>query len=96
MCGGKAGKLIHSEKGFWFGTSETVLHEGEGPIHAISWGGAGELIAWANDVGVKMYDTVNKERITFIERPKGSPRPHLYGFLPLSVSFPLFSHSSLL
>eukprot|EP01128_Nolandella_sp_AFSM9_P007906 TRINITY_DN448_c2_g1_i1.p1 TRINITY_DN448_c2_g1~~TRINITY_DN448_c2_g1_i1.p1 ORF type:complete len:900 (+),score=188.05 TRINITY_DN448_c2_g1_i1:24-2702(+) len=78
VCGGKQGKLIHNEKGFWFGTSEAVLHEGEGPIYAISWGENGDLIAWANDVGVKMYDTITKERITFIERPKGSPHPHLH------------------
>lgn len=35
------------------------------------------LIAWANDAGVKVYDAANDQRITFIERPRGSPRPEL-------------------
>jgi hypothetical protein len=51
------------------------LHSGEGPIHAVKW--RTSLIAWANDAGVKVYDTANDQRITFIERPRGSPRPEL-------------------
>lgn len=35
------------------------------------------LIAWANDAGVKVYDAANDQRVTFIERPRGSPRPEL-------------------
>lgn len=35
------------------------------------------LIAWANDAGVKVYDTANDQRVTFIERPRGSPHPEL-------------------
>lgn len=35
------------------------------------------LIAWANDAGVKVYDAANDQRITFIERPRGSPHPEL-------------------
>ena len=34
-------------------------------------------IAWANDAGVKVYDTANDQRITFIERLRGSPRPEI-------------------
>lgn len=52
-----------------------VLHDGEGPIHAVKWRTC--LIAWANDAGVKVYDMVNNVRVTFIERPRGSPRPEL-------------------
>ena len=52
-----------------------VLHDGEGPIHVVKWRTA--LIAWANDAGVKVYDMANSARITFIERPRGSPRPEL-------------------
>lgn len=57
VSGGMAGQLILSEKGIlslaievttgWFGTSETTLHSGEGPIYTISW--RGQYIAWAND-----------------------------------------------
>ena len=46
VSGGMAGQVIMSEKG-WFGTSETTIHSGEGPIYAISW--KGPNIAWAND-----------------------------------------------
>lgn len=52
-----------------------VLHDGEGPIHAVKW--RTSLIAWANDAGVKIYDMANNQRISFIERPRGSPRPEL-------------------
>lgn len=52
-----------------------VLHSGEGPIHTVKW--RNSLIAWANDAGVKVYDAANDQRITFIERPRGSPHPEL-------------------
>lgn len=52
-----------------------VLHSGEGPIHAVKWRTG--LVAWANDTGVKVYDACNDQRITFIERPRGIPRPEL-------------------
>lgn len=52
-----------------------VLHSGEGPIHAVKW--RSSLVAWANDTGVKVYDAANDQRITFIERPRGIPRPEL-------------------
>lgn len=52
-----------------------MLHSGEGPIHAVTW--RTNLIAWANDAGVKVYDAANDQRVTFIERPRGSPHPEL-------------------
>eukprot|EP01130_Rhizamoeba_saxonica_P017976 TRINITY_DN8871_c0_g1_i1.p1 TRINITY_DN8871_c0_g1~~TRINITY_DN8871_c0_g1_i1.p1 ORF type:complete len:860 (+),score=172.89 TRINITY_DN8871_c0_g1_i1:30-2609(+) len=76
VCGGKSGQLILVSKGFWFGSSQDIIHSGEGHIHAISW--RGSLLAWANDIGIKIYDFDTEERITFIKRPKGSPRPDLY------------------
>ena len=36
------------------------------------------LIAWANEKGVKIYDTETEQFITYIDRPKGSPRPDMY------------------
>lgn len=39
----------------WFGTSETTLHSGEGPIYSISW--RGQYIAWANDAVFPLYRT---------------------------------------
>ncbi|GAU45090.1 hypothetical protein TSUD_85760 [Trifolium subterraneum] len=46
-----------------------------GSIHAVKW--RASLVAWANDAGVKVYDTANDRRITFIERPRGCPHPEL-------------------
>ncbi|CAG8459764.1 7650_t:CDS:10 [Paraglomus occultum] len=76
VCGGMAGILHLREKG-WFGDKDTPLQgSGEGPITAVKW--RGSLIAWANDEGVKMYDTNSQNRITWIARPSDSPRADLY------------------
>ena len=52
------------------------IHAGEGAIHAIKW--RKTLIAWANRIGVKIYDCVSGQRITSINRPPNSPHPELY------------------
>ncbi|EJD01725.1 vacuolar assembling protein VPS41 [Fomitiporia mediterranea MF3/22] len=75
VCGGMAGNLILHEKG-WLGHKETVIHAGEGPIWMARW--RGTLIAWANDAGVKIYDTSSQTRITYIDRPPDSPRADLF------------------
>ncbi|KAF9266084.1 vacuolar assembling protein VPS41 [Marasmius fiardii PR-910] len=75
VCGGLAGTLVLREKG-WLGHTETTLHLGEGPIWQARW--QGRLIAWANDLGVKIYDTESQTRITFIDRPPNSPRADLF------------------
>nr|GMD71306.1 vacuolar protein sorting-associated protein 41 homolog [Ipomoea batatas] len=72
VTGGLAGQLYFNVKK-WIGYRDQVLHYGEGPIHAVKW--RASLIAWANDAGVKVYDAANDQRITFIERPRGSPHP---------------------
>ncbi|KAJ8485600.1 hypothetical protein OPV22_018085 [Ensete ventricosum] len=74
VTGGLAGQLFLNLKN-WLGYGKQVLHDGEGPIHAVKW--RTSLIAWANDAGVKIYDMANNQRISFIERPRGSPRPEL-------------------
>eukprot|EP01111_Echinosteliopsis_oligospora_P016112 TRINITY_DN6578_c0_g1_i1.p1 TRINITY_DN6578_c0_g1~~TRINITY_DN6578_c0_g1_i1.p1 ORF type:complete len:893 (+),score=224.14 TRINITY_DN6578_c0_g1_i1:30-2708(+) len=73
--GGKSGQISINSKG-WFRAKDTVIHSGEGPIHTIKW--RGPFIAWANDAGVKIYDCGTNQRITYINRPPGSPRPDLY------------------
>eukprot|EP00939_MAST-03C_sp_MAST-3C-sp1_P002393 g2393.t1 len=62
--GGKSGKCIINRKG-WFGHTNTVVHEGEGPITAIAW--SGECLAWKNDIGVKIYDVSKEMRISYVE-----------------------------
>ncbi|WRT70170.1 uncharacterized protein IL334_007164 [Kwoniella shivajii] len=75
VCGGMAGNLILQEKG-WLGYKEQILHSGEGPIWAIEW--RGNLIAWANDLGVKIYDTTTSQRIGYIDRGAHAPRAELF------------------
>jgi len=50
VTGGMAGQLVVSSRG-WFGSRDTIVHAGEGPISTIA--NSGSLVAWANDVGVK-------------------------------------------
>jgi vacuolar protein sorting-associated protein 41 len=75
VCGGMAGALVMHEKG-WLGHKETTLSSGEGPIWSVRW--RDRLIAWANDLGVKIYDTASQTRITYIDRPAESPRADLF------------------
>ncbi|OQR85363.1 vacuolar protein sorting-associated protein 41 [Thraustotheca clavata] len=69
-CGGISGQLILNKKG-WIIDKENTIHEGEGPVHCIRY--HENLIAWANDWGVKVYDTSTDSRITYIERPQNCP-----------------------
>ena len=80
VCGGLAGILTLKEKG-WLGghSKETVLQypngastAEEGPIWLTRW--HGRFIAWANDRGIKIYDTQTQSRIALIDRDEGSPR----------------------
>ncbi|TFK69442.1 vacuolar assembling protein VPS41 [Pluteus cervinus] len=75
VSGGMSGDLILREKG-WLGHKDTILHSGEGPIYQTRW--KGRLIAWSNDLGVKLYDTSSQTRISYIDRPPDSPRADLF------------------
>ncbi|KAI5478965.1 vacuolar protein sorting VPS41 [Pseudohyphozyma bogoriensis] len=75
VSGGMAGSLILHEKG-WLGYKEVTLHSGEGPIWSVVW--RGTFIAWANDAGVRVYDTASGQRITYIGRAEDSPRADLF------------------
>lgn len=75
VSGGLAGQLVLNTKG-WLGNKDYALHSGEGTIHAARW--TGSLIAWANDIGVRIYDCVSHQCIKYINRPKGSPRADLF------------------
>ncbi|XP_071478787.1 vacuolar protein sorting-associated protein 41 homolog [Diadema antillarum] len=70
-------RLVLHEKGFLGRSKSTILHHGEGPIRSIKW--RASLVAWANDLGVKVYDMHSKRRITFIKRSHPETmRPELY------------------
>lgn len=71
--GGKNKQLVINEP-YWFSNRNNVIHGGEGPVYAVAW--KNTLIAWANDLGVKVFDYITKERITFIGR--SGPPPGAY------------------
>ncbi|XP_030059835.1 vacuolar protein sorting-associated protein 41 homolog [Microcaecilia unicolor] len=69
-------KLLLYER-TWLNRWKTfVLHEGEGNITNIKW--RGNLIAWANNMGVKILDIVTRQRITNVPRDDTSLRPDMY------------------
>ena len=70
VFGGVTGELIMNTKG-WFSYSDQILHAGEGAVYCIRW--RKTLIAWANDLGIKIFDIQTGEKLSFIERPVGSP-----------------------
>ncbi|KAL7688311.1 putative vacuolar protein sorting-associated protein [Plasmopara halstedii] len=69
-CGGISGQVVMNKKG-WIIDKESTIHEGEGPVQLIRWKDG--LVAWANDWGVKVYDSEQDQRVTFIERPSSCP-----------------------
>lgn len=75
VTGGATGKLWLLRKGFFGGWTEKLLHEGEGPVRCVAW--CGNLVAWANDVGVKVMDAVRGERVCFVETAAEAPPPEL-------------------
>lgn len=94
VCGGLAGELVLTSKshlslgglenvfgglglGVGGGTqTQKVIHSGEGPIWTTRWDG--DIIAWANDLGVRLYSVSRGERLAFIDRPRDSPRADLF------------------
>ncbi|XP_023280539.1 vacuolar protein sorting-associated protein 41 homolog, partial [Seriola lalandi dorsalis] len=68
--------LLLYEKNWLNRWKTSVLHEGEGSITNIKW--RANLIAWANNVGVKIYDISTKQRITNVLRDNVSLRPDMY------------------
>nr|XP_009677728.1 PREDICTED: vacuolar protein sorting-associated protein 41 homolog isoform X3 [Struthio camelus australis] len=74
VTGGK--KLLLYERGWMNRWKPSVLHEGEGNIRNVKW--RGHLIAWANNMGVKILDMISKQRITNVPRDDISLRPDMY------------------
>ncbi|CAJ1344487.1 unnamed protein product, partial [Effrenium voratum] len=50
---------------------QAVLHAGEGAVTALRW--RTTLIAWANDRGVKVYNTATSQKVTYVARPSTLP-----------------------
>ncbi|KAJ1821139.1 Vacuolar protein sorting-associated protein 41, partial [Coemansia sp. RSA 2599] len=75
MSGGTSGQVIMHEKR-WYGKGDTILFSSSGPIQTIQW--QGDLVAWACDEGVQIYDMSTNTRISQIARPEGSPRADVF------------------
>lgn len=73
--GGTAEQLILSGKG-WFGNRDSVLFANEGRVSTIKW--RNDYIAWANDIGISIYDVNSETKVGTVERPKNSPRAELF------------------
>ncbi|XP_076460755.1 vacuolar protein sorting-associated protein 41 homolog [Babylonia areolata] len=70
-------KLYLNEKsGLFRSNKSTTIHSGEGPIRNMKW--RGEFLAWANNIGVRVWDTSARCLISRIEKDH-SYRPELYG-----------------
>ncbi|KAM4688354.1 vacuolar protein sorting-associated protein 41 homolog [Discoglossus pictus] len=69
-------KLLLYERSWLNRWKTTILHEGEGNITNIKW--RGNLIAWANNMGVKIFDIMTRQRITNVPRDDVSLRPDMY------------------
>eukprot|EP00929_Paragymnodinium_shiwhaense_P082188 TRINITY_DN43230_c0_g1_i1.p1 TRINITY_DN43230_c0_g1~~TRINITY_DN43230_c0_g1_i1.p1 ORF type:complete len:1091 (+),score=242.61 TRINITY_DN43230_c0_g1_i1:106-3378(+) len=63
--GGQDGRLLLHRR-TRFGAS-AVFHEGEGPVVRVSW--RGPLIAWANDRGMKVFNLLSGQKVTYIAKP---------------------------
>ena len=66
--GGLACQLVINSRG-WFGSKDSVIHSGEGPVQTIH---AGPLRA--NDLGVKVYDAQLAARVIH-RTAAGAPPP---------------------
>ncbi|OLL22208.1 Vacuolar protein sorting-associated protein 41 [Neolecta irregularis DAH-3] len=75
VCGGAAGQLILTERG-WLGRKDNVLSQDDGTIMEIQW--RNEFIAWADDISVKVWHTGLSQLISVIQREPNAPRPDLY------------------
>lgn len=50
----------------WLGAKDNIIHAGEGPIPIIRW--AGTLVAWANNVCVRVSPTLHVSSTSSISR----------------------------
>eukprot|EP01061_Rhynchopus_euleeides_P023547 TRINITY_DN3829_c5_g1_i1.p1 TRINITY_DN3829_c5_g1~~TRINITY_DN3829_c5_g1_i1.p1 ORF type:complete len:980 (+),score=353.51 TRINITY_DN3829_c5_g1_i1:55-2994(+) len=79
VTGGLEKKLILVERGHW-GPWKTwrsrILDSDTGKIHAIQW--RGDLIAWADDTGVKVIDVKKDKKIVKVAREKNAPLADMY------------------
>ena len=67
VSGSEDSKVRVNRRG-WFTSTENILDSGEGRVQIVRW--CGTLIAWANDMGVKIYDLEREKPVSRVDRPK--------------------------
>lgn len=77
LVGFTDGRLVLTKRGFVFQRrSDSVLYQGtDGPVQALTW--RANLVAWADNSGVRLLDAESWSRIAHVDRPAGA-RPTLY------------------
>ena len=76
----------------WFSVNLKRIHDGEGLVSEIAWND-GDLVAWTNNKGVKLYNFESDTRIAFIERPKDQLKACGVVWLSNSVVVVAWSHT---
>ena len=79
IFGGEDQKLVHYAKQF-LGSPTSILSQGDGVIYSIKWNG--RYVAWANSLGVRVYDFDKKSIIARIGlfQPQQFAIPKTYPF----------------
>ena len=63
-------RLVLHEKTFLSRVKATVLCEAEGRVQNIKWNG--QFVAWASDIGVRVYDMNARVSLGLIRWPRNS------------------------
>lgn len=61
------GELLLHTKSWLGGGADAVLHHGEGPIYCVRW--QGDLIAWANNRGIRIFDVRFERGVCIVDPP---------------------------
>jgi len=75
IVGFQDGRVLLTKQGFFGRLANTPLYNGSDPIENIVW--RGNLIVWADQSGIKLYDIQQSSRLARIDRPIGA-RASLY------------------
>ncbi|EPY51030.1 vacuolar protein sorting-associated protein Vps41 [Schizosaccharomyces cryophilus OY26] len=77
ICGGRAGKVILSEKG-WLGSRDIILQVDCGTVYKIDW--YKSYVAWATDSGVYLYSNEYGKIFRHLEHPKKLPNQEVFPY----------------
>ncbi|EPX74917.1 vacuolar protein sorting-associated protein Vps41 [Schizosaccharomyces octosporus yFS286] len=77
ICGGRAGKVILSEKG-WLGSRDIVLQTDCGIVYKIDW--YKSYVAWATDTGVYIYSNEYGKIFGTVDYPKKLPNQEVFPY----------------